>query len=191
MFWFWKWFAYLKISRGWPITFFSSDCDQQGSMLWSQVSAVFQIFGEKIGVFLKYQCHDQFYSKFSFVLSKKRHFLAKKIGKNTVVGWINWHGPKLEACSKKKCKKGYVRMYICTWGSSDTSLTDFQIGSEYVCTYIHGFAKVDEHVCLHSVFWGVLELRWAGHLSQPAPRLTRCDGEKIAQNVAQTIFCQL
>jgi hypothetical protein len=32
------------------------------------------IFGEKIGVFLKYQCYDQFFSKCSFVLSKKRQF---------------------------------------------------------------------------------------------------------------------
>jgi hypothetical protein len=36
----------------------------------------FPIFGEKIGVFLKYQCYDQFFSKFGFVLSKKRQFFC-------------------------------------------------------------------------------------------------------------------
>jgi hypothetical protein len=35
------------------------------------------IFGEKIGVFLKYQCYDQLFSKFSFVLSQKRQFFRK------------------------------------------------------------------------------------------------------------------
>jgi hypothetical protein len=32
------------------------------------------IFGEKIGVFIKYQCFDQLISKFGFVLSQKRQF---------------------------------------------------------------------------------------------------------------------
>jgi hypothetical protein len=36
----------------------------------------FPIFGEKIGVFLKYQCYDQIFSKFTFVLSQKRIFSA-------------------------------------------------------------------------------------------------------------------
>jgi hypothetical protein len=35
------------------------------------------IFGEKIGVFLKYQCYDQLFSKFSFVLSQKRQFFSQ------------------------------------------------------------------------------------------------------------------
>jgi hypothetical protein len=34
----------------------------------------FPNFREKIGVFLKYQCYDQLFSKFSFVLSQKRQF---------------------------------------------------------------------------------------------------------------------
>jgi hypothetical protein len=34
-----------------------------GSMLWSQFSAIFAIFGEKFGVFLKHQCSDQIYAK--------------------------------------------------------------------------------------------------------------------------------
>jgi hypothetical protein len=34
----------------------------------------FPIFSEKIGVLLKYQCYDQLFSKFSFVLSQKRQF---------------------------------------------------------------------------------------------------------------------
>jgi hypothetical protein len=37
----------------------------------------FPISGEKIGVFLKYQCYDQLFSKFSFVLSQKRQFFRK------------------------------------------------------------------------------------------------------------------
>jgi hypothetical protein len=41
-----------------------------------------QIFGEKNGVFLKNQCYDQFFSKFGFVLSQKRHFFAKFFGEN-------------------------------------------------------------------------------------------------------------
>jgi hypothetical protein len=49
------------------------------SMLWSQFSA---IFGEKIGVFLRNQCYDNFISKFSFVLSQKRQFFAKFVGEN-------------------------------------------------------------------------------------------------------------
>jgi hypothetical protein len=38
-------------------------------------------FPSKICRFLKYQCYDQLFSKFSFVLSQKRHFFPK-IGKN-------------------------------------------------------------------------------------------------------------
>jgi hypothetical protein len=35
----------------------------QMSMLWSQFSAIFlSIFGEKIGVFLKNECHDQHFA---------------------------------------------------------------------------------------------------------------------------------
>jgi hypothetical protein len=34
----------------------------------------FPIFGEKIGVFLKNQCYDDIFSKFGFVLSRKRQF---------------------------------------------------------------------------------------------------------------------
>jgi hypothetical protein len=40
----------------------------------------FPIFGEKIGVFLKYQCYDQIILK--FVLSQKRQFFAKFFGEN-------------------------------------------------------------------------------------------------------------
>jgi hypothetical protein len=43
----------------------------------------FPIFGEKIGVFLKYQSYDQLFSKFSFVLSRKNaNFFAKFFGEN-------------------------------------------------------------------------------------------------------------
>jgi hypothetical protein len=41
-----------------------------GSMLWSQFSAIFDNFGEKIGVFLKNQYYDQDFAYFSFVLSQ-------------------------------------------------------------------------------------------------------------------------
>jgi hypothetical protein len=33
-----------------------------------------QFSAKEIGVFLKYQCYDQFFSTFSFVLSQKRQF---------------------------------------------------------------------------------------------------------------------
>jgi hypothetical protein len=39
-------------------------------------------FGEKIGVFLKNQCYDQMFAKFSFVLSQKRQFFAEFFGEN-------------------------------------------------------------------------------------------------------------
>jgi hypothetical protein len=42
----------------------------------------FPIFGKKIGVFLENQCHDQFFSKFSFVLSQKRQLFANFFGEN-------------------------------------------------------------------------------------------------------------
>jgi hypothetical protein len=40
------------------------------------------IFGRKKVVFLKHQCYDQLFSKFSFVLSQKRQFFAKFFGEN-------------------------------------------------------------------------------------------------------------
>jgi hypothetical protein len=46
----------------------------QGSMLWSQFSPIFPNFRRKNWRFLKYQCYDQLFSKFSFVLSQKRRF---------------------------------------------------------------------------------------------------------------------
>jgi hypothetical protein len=59
---------------------------KQGSMLLSQFSAIFPnfrrffpIFGEKIGIFLKYQCYDELFSKSSFVLSQKRQFFRKNV----------------------------------------------------------------------------------------------------------------
>jgi hypothetical protein len=48
----------------------------QGSMLRSQFSAIFANFRRQIGVFLKYQCYDQLFSKFSFVLSQKCQFFC-------------------------------------------------------------------------------------------------------------------
>jgi hypothetical protein len=40
------------------------------------------IFGEKIGDFLKYQCYDQLFSKFSFVSSQKRQIFRNFFGEN-------------------------------------------------------------------------------------------------------------
>jgi hypothetical protein len=40
------------------------------------------IFGEKNGVFLKNQCYDQNFAKFSFVSSQKRQFFAEFFGEN-------------------------------------------------------------------------------------------------------------
>jgi hypothetical protein len=40
------------------------------------------IFGEKIGVYLKYQCYDQLFSKISFVWSQKRQFFEIFFGEN-------------------------------------------------------------------------------------------------------------
>jgi hypothetical protein len=48
-------------------------------MLWSQFLA---IFGKNIGVFLKNQCYDQFFSKTSISLSKNANIFAKYFGKN-------------------------------------------------------------------------------------------------------------
>jgi hypothetical protein len=42
----------------------------------------FSQFSAKNGVFLKYQCYDQLFSKFSFVLSQKRQFFAKNFAEN-------------------------------------------------------------------------------------------------------------
>jgi hypothetical protein len=42
----------------------------------------FPILGEQNGLFLKYQCYDQFFSKFSFVLSQQRQFFRYFFGEN-------------------------------------------------------------------------------------------------------------
>jgi hypothetical protein len=47
-----------------------------------QFSAIFAIFGEKIGFFLKNQCYDQNFAQFAFVLSQKRQFFAQTICEN-------------------------------------------------------------------------------------------------------------
>jgi hypothetical protein len=47
-------------------------------MLRAKFSAIFDNFRrEKIGGFLKCQCYDQNFAKFSFALSQKRHFFAE------------------------------------------------------------------------------------------------------------------
>jgi hypothetical protein len=59
--------------------------------------------GEKIGVFLKYQCYDQLFSKFCFVLSQKRQFFRKnfrrKYYKNHNIGpWSQDTKLQLQIC---------------------------------------------------------------------------------------------
>jgi hypothetical protein len=44
---------------------------KMGSMLWSQFSAIFDNFGRKIGVFLKNQCHDHNFLRFSTIFGEK------------------------------------------------------------------------------------------------------------------------
>jgi hypothetical protein len=49
------------------------------------------IFGEKIGVYLKNQCYDQIFEKFSFVLSQKHQFFRRFFGEN-ISQFITWPG---------------------------------------------------------------------------------------------------
>jgi hypothetical protein len=53
-----------------------------GPMLWSQFSAIFDNFRQKIGVFLKKQCYGKIFAQFSFALSQKRQFFAEFFGEN-------------------------------------------------------------------------------------------------------------
>jgi ssDNA-specific exonuclease RecJ len=50
-------------------------------MLWSQFSAIFDIFRLKNGVFLKTNNKIYFYKNYSSLI-KKRQFFRQKIGKN-------------------------------------------------------------------------------------------------------------
>jgi hypothetical protein len=77
---------YLSDNR-WPVF-------EQGSMLWSQFSAIFLNFWRKIGVFLKYECYDHFFQKLAlFWVHTKRHFLInfwRKYLKNHNIGPRFW-----------------------------------------------------------------------------------------------------
>jgi hypothetical protein len=46
----------------WFSSFTDGQQGDQGSMLWSQFSAIFGNFRQKIGAFLKNQCYDQIFS---------------------------------------------------------------------------------------------------------------------------------
>jgi hypothetical protein len=59
----------------------AQQCDE-GSMLWSQFSAIFANFWRKNCVFLKNQSYDNIFSKFAFVSSQKRQFFAKYFVEN-------------------------------------------------------------------------------------------------------------
>jgi hypothetical protein len=47
----------------------------------SRVTRLGKFSAKKIGFFLKNQCYDQLFSKFSFVFSQKRQFFCQKLGK--------------------------------------------------------------------------------------------------------------
>jgi hypothetical protein len=53
--------------------------DFQGSMLWSQISAISANFRRKIGDFLKNQCYDDFFENVNRNLSKKRQYFHQII----------------------------------------------------------------------------------------------------------------
>jgi hypothetical protein len=72
----------------------------QGSILWSQFSAIFPDFGRKFGVFLKNQCYDANFAKTSSSLTKKRQFFRqsfrRKYFKNHNIGpWYRFLGYRL------------------------------------------------------------------------------------------------
>jgi hypothetical protein len=67
-------------------------------------------FWQKIGVFLKYRCYDQHFSKFSFVLSQKRQFFSGKIAENcdhNIDLWSPWLEGKLmtSKCAKRRFQR--------------------------------------------------------------------------------------
>jgi hypothetical protein len=55
------------------------NCPRSFMQMKAGADFMITIFGEKIGVFLQYQCYDQLFSKFSFVLSQKRQLFSQKI----------------------------------------------------------------------------------------------------------------
>jgi hypothetical protein len=55
----------------WGMSMWKKDQYDQGSMLLSQFSAIFANFQRKIGVFIKIQCSEQFFSRTSSSLGKK------------------------------------------------------------------------------------------------------------------------
>jgi hypothetical protein len=67
-------------------------------MLWSQFSAIFDNFRQKNGVFLKNQCYDQNFAKFSFILSQKRQFFS--LG-SKIKNFLDKNGPDLSYVLKK------------------------------------------------------------------------------------------
>jgi hypothetical protein len=66
------------------------DSLMQGSMLWSQFSAIFDNFRRKNWRFYQNQCYDQNFAYFRFVLSQKRQFFRlifrRKYLKNHNIG---------------------------------------------------------------------------------------------------------
>jgi hypothetical protein len=78
------------------------------------IFCVFSQFSAKIGVFLKYQCYDKLFSKFSFVLSQKRQFFAeffwRKYFKNHNIG------PRIEPYKDlKRLELDQERASVADW----------------------------------------------------------------------------
>jgi hypothetical protein len=71
-------YVHLKRGRGGGVSVTRGRCYDHNFLRFSP------IFGEIIGVFLKYQCYDQFFAKTRFVLRQKCHFFAKFFGENII-----------------------------------------------------------------------------------------------------------
>jgi hypothetical protein len=74
-------------------------------MLWSQFSAIFPNFWRKNWRFRKTNVMIKFFSKFSFVLSQKRQFLANFFGENILK--IITSVPGLSSLPAKKYEKSF------------------------------------------------------------------------------------
>jgi hypothetical protein len=78
----------------------------QGSMLWSQYSAIFANFRRKNGVLLKSHCYDQIFAKSSISLSKKMsvfllNFSAKFFKNHNIGPMSKCFYSQIANCKKK------------------------------------------------------------------------------------------
>jgi hypothetical protein len=104
------------------------------SMLWSQFSAIFDDFRQKIGGFFKNQCYDQNFALFSFILSQKRQYFCwifrRKYLKNHNVGpwscpsWLNKKRELILLCDAMRMS--ILEMWLkqdCDWISGEKNFT--------------------------------------------------------------------